>query len=189
MNGNSVEQVLTETRTRMRKSVDDLSRELATVRTGRASLHLFDPIRVDYYGTLTPINQLATLHVAEATMVTIQPWDPTQIENISRAILASNLGLNPSSDGRLIRVPIPPLTEERRKQLARHVRKVTEQHRTAVRNIRRSSNDRLKKLSRSKVISEDDEHRGYDKVQKITDDFIAQADDLGRLKESEVLEV
>ena len=189
MNRNSVQQVLTETRTRMRKAVDDLSRELATVRTGRASLHLFDPIKVDYYGTLTPINQLATLHVAEASMVTIQPWDPTQIESITRAILASDLGLNPSSDGRFIRVPIPPLTEERRRQLAKHVRKVTEQHRTAVRNIRRSSNDQLKKLSRSKAISEDDEHRGYDRVQKITDDFVAQADDLGRLKESEVLEV
>ncbi len=189
MNGNSVQQVLTETRPRMRKAVDDLSRELATVRTGRASLHLFDPIKVDYYGTLTPINQLATLHVAEASMVTIQPWDPTQIESITRAILASDLGLNPSSDGRLIRVPIPPLTEERRRQLAKHVRKVTEQHRTAVRNIRRSSNDQLKKLSRSKAISEDDEHRGYDRVQKITDDFVAQANDLGRLKESEVLEV
>ncbi len=189
MNGNSVQQVLTEIRTRMRKTVEDLSRELASVRTGRASLHLFDPIRVDYYGTPTPINQVATLHVAEASLVTIQPWDPTQIESIIRAILVSDLGLNPSSDGRLIRVPIPPLTEERRRQLAKHVRKVTEGHRTAVRNIRRSANDRLKKLSRSKAISEDDEHRGYDRVQKITDDFIAQADDLGRLKESEVLEV
>lgn len=189
MNGNSVQQVLTETRTRMRKTVEDLSRELASVRTGRASLHLFDPVKVDYYGTPTPINQLATLHVAEASLVTIQPWDPTQIESITRAILASNLGLNPASDGRLIRVPIPPLTEERRRQLARQVRKVTEQHRTAVRNIRRSSNDQLKKLSRGKTISEDEEHRGYDQVQKITDDFIAQADDLGRLKESEVMEV
>jgi ribosome recycling factor len=127
--------------------------------------------------------------VADASLITIQPWDPTQIDSIIRAILTSDLGLNPSTDGRIIRVPVPPLTEERRRQLAKHVGKVTEQHRTALRNIRRNANDLLKKMSRNKAISEDEEHRGYDQVQKTTDDFIGQADDLGRQKENEVLEV
>ena len=189
MKGDAVKEVVTATRTRMQKTVEDVIRELSTVRTGRASLHMFDQVMVDYYGTQTPINQVATIHVPEASLVTIQPWDPSQIGSLEKAILSSDLGLNPSNDGKIVRVPIPPLTEDRRQQLAKHVRKVIEEHRTAIRNIRRDSNELLKKLSLDGVVSKDDEHRGYDAVQKATDDFVKKAETLGQQKEAEILEV
>ena len=142
--------VISDARQRMHKTIEDLMRELTTIRTGRASVHILDQVQVDYYGTLTPLNQLATLHVPDPTLITVQPWDPSQIASLERAVRASDLGLNPSNDGQVIRIPIPPLTEERRKDLAKHVGKIAEQHKVAVRNIRRDANEQLKKLLKTK---------------------------------------
>lgn len=179
--------VISDARKRMQKTVEDLTQQLVSIRTGRASVHLFDNLVVDYYGTLTPINQLATLHAPEPNLITVQPWDVSQLGQIERSIMASDLGLNPNNDGKLIRIPIPPLTEERRKSLAKQVGKVAEEHRTAVRQIRRDANDHLKRLTKDKEISEDAEHRALDEVQKATDDFIAQVDALAKAKEDEIL--
>jgi len=179
--------IIDEAESRMGKTLEDLRRELATVRTGRASVHLLDNIQIDYYGTLTPINQMATLHAPEPNLITIQPWDVSQLAQIERAIMASDLGLNPNNDGKIIRVPIPPLTEERRRNLARQVGKIAEEHRTAVRQIRRDLNDKLKKLQKEKEISEDEEYRGHEEVQKVTDRFIGEIDKLAKNKEEEIL--
>lgn len=184
-----VEEIFSETTARMAKTLEDLSRELASIRTGRASLHLLDNIKVDYYGTLTPLNQLATLHVPEPTLITIQPWDSSQIQNIERAILTSPLGINPSNDGKIIRIPIPPLTQERRQELAKQVHKIAENHRTAIRQIRRDSNDMLKQLLKDKEISEDEEYRALDRIQKITDENVERVDRLSGQKEQEIMEV
>lgn len=184
-----IKEILSEAKQRMDKSIEDLSRELAPVRTGRASIHLLDNINVDYYGGLTPINQLATVHVSDPSLITVQPWDTSQMASIEKAILASGLGLNPSNDGKLIRIPIPPLTQERRVTLAKQVRKISEEHRAAVRNIRRDSNDRLKALLKEKELSEDMEHHGLDEVQKVTDSHIKQIDQLAASKEEEIAEV
>ena len=173
----------------MEKSVEDLRRELASIRTGRASLALFDNIQVDYYGVPTPINQVAGLAIPEPSMVTAQPYDASMIGAVEKAILASDLGLNPSNDGRMIRVPIPPLNEERRKELARHVHKVLEDHRTAVRNIRRDGNETMKKHLKNKELSEDDEHRALDEIQKLTDEFIAKLEEIAKGKEAEIMTV
>ena len=180
---------IVQTRQRMQKAVEDLRRELAGVRTGRASLSLFDNIVVDYYGAQTPINQVASLAVPEPSLITIQPYDIFMITAIEKSIQASDLGLNPGNDGRLIRVPIPPLNEERRRELAKHVHKVLEHHRTAVRNIRRDANDTMKKHLKNKEMSEDDEHRALNEIQKITDDFIAKLDAVAKTKEEEILTV
>jgi len=179
--------IIDEAESRMGKTLEDLRRELATVRTGRASVHLLDNIQIDYYGTLTSINQMATLHAPEPNLITIQPWDVSQLAQIERAIMASDLGLNPNNDGKIIRVPIPPLTEERRRNLARQVGKIAEEHRTAVRQIRRDLNDKLKKLQKEKEISEDEEYRGHEEVQKVTDRFIGEIDKLAKNKEEEIL--
>ncbi len=184
-----IKEVTRETRLRMGKTIDDLQRELATIRTGRASVHLLDGIQADYYGTVTPLNQMATLHVPDPQLITVQPWDPSQIGHIEKAIQASDLGITPSNDGKVIRLPIPPLTQERRRELARLVGKVAEEHRTAARNIRRDSNDQLKKSLREKAISEDEESWGLEEVQKVTDEFIGRINDLTALKEREILEV
>jgi ribosome recycling factor len=180
-------EVLADTRRRMQKTVEDLSQQLATIRTGRASVHLLDHLMVDYYGTPTPVNQLATLHAPEANLITVQPWDISQINQIEKAIMASDLGLNPSNDGKIVRIPIPQLTEERRRSLAKQVGKIAEDHRTAVRQIRRDANDRLKKLQKDKEISEDEEFRGLDEIQKATDEFIKDVDALAKAKEDEIL--
>jgi ribosome recycling factor len=174
---------------RMGKAVEDLRRELASIRTGRASLSLFDSIEVDYYGVPTPINQVATLSIPEPSLITLQPYDVSLIGGIEKAILASDLGLNPSNDGRLIRLPIPPLNEERRQQLARHVHKVLEDHRTAVRNIRRDGNDAMKKHLKNKEMSEDEERRALEEIQKLTDEYIAKLEEVARAKEEEILTV
>ncbi len=180
---------LANVKQRMEKAVEDLRRELASIRTGRASVSLFDNIQVDYYGTMTPINQVASLAVPEPTLVTVQPYDATMIATVEKAILASDLGLNPANDGRLIRIPIPPLNEERRKELAKHVHKVLEHHRTAVRNIRRDGNDVMKKHLKNKEMSEDDEHRALDEIQKLTDGYIGKLDEIAKKKEEEILTV
>jgi len=180
-------EVIVETKNRMSKTIEDLMKELASIRTGRASVHVLDHVTVDYYGTSTPISQLSTLHAPEPNLITIQPWDVSQIGQIEKAILTADLGLNPNSDGKIIRVPIPPLTEERRKVLARQVGKIAEEHRTAIRQIRRDANDQLKRMQKDKEISEDDEYRLFDEVQKVTDDFVGQRDEHAKAKEKEIL--
>jgi ribosome recycling factor len=184
-----IKETLAQTRTRMGKALEDFRHDLATVRTGRASASLFDNIKIDYYGTPTPLNQVATLGVPEPNLLTVQPWDPGLLTVIEKAIRSSDLGLNPMNDGKILRVPIPPLTEERRKELVKHLHKVMENHRTAIRNIRRDSNESLKKLLKEKTISEDDEKRGLDEVQKVTDDFMAKLDTQEKGKEKEILEM
>lgn len=184
-----IQQVVSDTKGRMEKTIEDLTRELVTIRTGRASVHLLDEVHVEYYGTMTPLSQMAQLHVPDPQMITVQPYDPSQISMIERAILASRLGLNPSNDGRIIRVPIPPLTHERRQELAKQVGRIAEEHRTAIRNIRRDSNDSLKKSLKDKEISEDEESWGLEEVQKVTDTFIEKVNDLTSRKEQEILEV
>ena len=185
----STKEEIADLKSRMTKAVEDLRRELANIRTGRASLSLFESIEVDYYGTATPINQLASMSVPESSLVTIQPYDGSLIGAIEKAILGSDLGLNPANDGRLIRIPIPPLNEERRQQLAKHVHRVLEEHRTAVRNIRRDGNDTMKKSLKNKEISEDEERRALEDIQKVTDDFIAQLEEIAKKKEEEILTV
>ena len=181
--------VISGARQRMDKTIEDLMRELTTIRTGRASVHLLDQVQVDYYGTLTPINQLATLHVPDPSLITVQPWDLSQIASLERAVRASDLGLNPSNDGQVIRIPIPALTEERRKDLAKHVGKIAEQHKVAVRNIRRDANEQLKKLLKNKEISEDDEARSLEETQSLTNQFTQKVETVAKQKEMEILEV
>ncbi len=173
----------------MEKSVSDLQHEMASIRTGRASLSLLDHIRVDYYGTPTPLNQVATLHVPEPAMITIQPWDVSQIGPIEKAIRISDLGLNPANDGKIIRLPIPPLTEERRKELVKRLHGVAEHHRVAVRNIRRDANEAVKKLLKDKKITEDEDKRALDEIQKMTGTYMDKIDQAARIKEKEILEI
>ncbi len=173
----------------MEKVLSDLQHDMAAVRTGRASVSLLDNVRTDYYGTPTPLNQLATLHVPEPSLITLQPWDVSQIGGIEKAIRAADLGLNPSNDGKLIRVPIPPLTEERRKDLAKKIHHIAEDHRVAMRNIRRDANENVKKLLKDKTISEDDDRRAHDEIQKLTDGAIAKLDAEAKAKEKEVMEL
>jgi ribosome recycling factor len=174
---------------RMEKVIADLQHEMAGIRTGRASVNIFDGLTVSYYGAPTPINHVATLHVPEASLITVQPYDVSQIGAIEKAIRASDLGLNPSNDGKTIRVPIPALTEERRREIVKHLNHVAEDHRVAVRNIRRDSNDQVKKLLKDKLISEDDDRRSHDEIQKMTDSYVARIDQLSKAKEKEIMQV
>ncbi|MGA6925625.1 MAG: ribosome recycling factor [Desulfosarcina sp.] len=183
-----IEETLQETKERMAKTIVDLENELKRVRTGRASLALLDGIRIDYYGTLTPLNQMASLSVPESRLIVIQPWDVSAIKEIEKAILKSDLGLTPSSDGKLIRISIPPLTEERRKELVKVVSKMCEEHKIAARNIRRDANELLKGFKKDGDISEDDAFKAQDRVQKVTDDHINRIDEIYRHKEKEILE-
>jgi ribosome recycling factor len=184
-----IKDIINDARKRMDSAVEDSRKKLATVRTGRASVSLLDNLTVDYYGTQMPLNQVATIHAPESTLLTVQPFDPTQLGNIEKAIRASELGLNPANDGKLIRVPIPPLTEERRKQMVKVVHEVAEEHRTAVRNIRRDANDHLKKMLKDKTISEDTEKDGLDQIQKLTDQHITRINEISENKEKEVMTV
>src|ERR1700730_8281154 len=172
----STKEIDAHAKSRMDKALADLQHDMAGGRTGRASVSLLDNVRADYYGTLTPLNQLATLHVPEPSLITVQPWDVSQIGVIEKAIRAADLGLNPSNDGKLIRVPIPALTEERRKDLVKKVHHIAEDHRVALRNIRRDSNEHIKKLLKDKLISEDEERRALDESQKLTDNYIQRLD-------------
>jgi ribosome recycling factor len=183
-----IESTLQETKERMAKTIDDLENELKRVRTGRASLSLLDGIRVDYYGTQTPLNQMASLSVPESRLIVIQPWDVSAIKEIEKAILKSDLGLTPSSDGKLIRISIPPLTEERRKELVKVVSKMCEEHKIAARNIRRDANELIKGFKKDGDIAEDDAFKAQDSIQKITDEFITKIDDIYKAKEKEILE-
>ena len=181
--------VIKETRPRMESAIDDFRRKLGTIRTGRAAVSLLDNVMVDYYGTMTPLSQMASVHAPEPQMLTVQPWDQTQIGPVEKAIRAADLGLNPSNDGKLVRIPIPPLTEERRKQLAKQVHDVAEDHRTAIRNVRRDGNDRLKKMLKDKLISEDAERDALEEIQKLTNTYISKIDELTKGKEQEIMSV
>jgi ribosome recycling factor len=177
------------TKAHMDKAVEVLRDELKTLRAGRASLGILDPVRVDYYGTPTPLNQVANLSVPDATLIVIQPWDQTLISAIEHAIQKANLGLNPMNDGKVIKLPVPSPTQERRKELVKVAHEYAERARTAVRNVRRDGNDELRKLEKDKAISEDDMHRGLDEVQKYTDEHIKLIGDLLGAKEKEIMEV
>ncbi len=183
-----LESIYEETKTSMSKSVAALKKELKRVRTGRASLAILDGIKVDYYGTPTPLNQMATLAVPESRLITIQPWDVSVIKDIEKAILKSDLGLTPSSDGKIIRIAIPPLTEERRKELVKVIHKICEEYKVSIRNVRRDSNELLKSMKKDGEISEDEAFKSQDQVQKITDEHITLVDECYKEKEKEILE-
>ncbi len=182
-----LDEVLKETREHMDKTIDALKKELAKVRTGRANLAMLDGITVDYYGTPTPLNQVASLQVADATLITIKPWDKSMLQPIEKAIIQANIGLTPSSDGELIRLPVPALTEERRKEIVKKVKQMGEEYKIKIRAIRRSANDDIKELEKEKEISEDDMKRGLDKVQELTDDHVKKVDELIKDKEKEIM--
>lgn len=184
-----LEEVYEEVEHKMERSIEALRKELSRIRTGRASLALLDGIALDYYGTPTPLNQMATLAVPESRLITIQPWDKTQMGAIEKAIQRSDLGLTPTNDGTLIRLSIPALTADRRKDLVKQVKKVGEESKIALRNVRREGNENLKSFEKEKMVSEDDARRGQEQVQKITDRFIANVDEILEIKEHEVLEV
>ncbi len=186
---NSIKEVEAALKTRMEKALSDLQHDMAAIRTGRASLGILDHIRVDYYGTPTPLNQIANLHVPEPALITIQPWDVSQIGPIERAIRTSDLGLNPANDGKIIRLPIPPLTEERRKELVKRLHAAAEHHRVAVRNIRRDGNEACKRLLKDKKITEDDDKRAHDEIQKLTDGYMDKIDQASKTKEKEIMEI
>ncbi len=183
-----IDEIYEDTRVSMGKTITSLQNDFKRVRTGRASVALLDGIRVDYYGTQTPLNQMATLAAPESRLLTIQPWDTSVIKDIEKALLKSDLGLTPSSDGKIIRISIPPLTEERRKDLVKQINKMSEEHKIALRNIRRDSNDLLKAMKKDGDISEDDAFKAQDEVQKITDDHIQRVDEVTKEKEKEILE-
>jgi ribosome recycling factor len=180
---------LAQAKTRMEKAVEDFRKELSTVRTGRANVTVLDHVRVDYHGTPMPLNQLGTLSVPDATMIIISPWDPGAVPLIDKAIRGSDLGLNPTNDGKVVRVPIPPLTEDRRKDLVKHIHKILENHRTAVRNIRRDVKEAVEKLEKEKKISEDERKRSLDELEKLTQSETKKIEDLSGSKEKEVLEM
>jgi ribosome recycling factor len=185
----TVKDIESNTRSRMEKVLADLQHVMAGIRTGRATVSLLDGIRVDYFGTPTPLSQVASLHVPEPSMITAQPWDSSLIGPIDKAIRASDLGLNPQNDGKIIRIPIPPLTQERRKDLVKHLHNIAEDHRVAVRNIRRDANEAVKKLLKDKTISEDEERRAHDEIQKMTDGQMTKLDAAAKTKEKEILEI
>jgi len=186
---NSVKEVEVSVRNRMEKAVADFQSAMTSIRTGRASMGLLDLVRVDYYGTPTPLNQLANLHIPEPSLITVQPWDVSQIGAIEKAIRSSDLGLNPSNDGKVIRVPIPPLTEERRKEMVKRLHSMAEDHRIAIRNVRRDGNESVKKLLKDKKITEDEDRRAHDDIQKQTDTYMQKLDQSAKAKEKEILEI
>lgn len=181
--------VINETKPKMDAVVEDFKRKLTNVRTGRATVGLLDAVMVDYYGTPTPLSQMASVAVPEPQMLTVQPWDSTQMAAVEKAITAANLGLNPSNDGKIIRLSVPALNEERRKQFAKQIHEIAEEHRIAVRNVRHASNDAIKKMSKDKIISEDEERSGLEDVQKLTNTFIGKIDELAKNKETEIMSV
>lgn len=176
-------------KTRMERAVEDFRKEMASQRTGRASVHMLDSVTVDAYGSQMPLNQLANVSAPEPQLITVQPWDVSQIGAIEKAIRSADLGLNPMNDGKLVRVPVPALTEDRRKDMVKHLNKVLEEHRTAVRNIRRDGNDAIKKAMKDKKITEDEERGAMENIQKLTDDEIKKMEEMAKAKEKEVLQV
>src|ERR1700757_3662807 len=185
----SSKEAMAQARTRMEKAVEDFRKELAGVRTGRANVSLLDHIRVDYHGTSMPVNQLGALSVPEPMSIVISPWDPGAVPLIDKAIRTSDLGLNPTNDGKIVRVPIPPLTEDRRKEFVKHLHKVLENHRTAVRNIRRDIKEAVDKLEKDKKISQDEQKRSLEELDKLTHSETKKIEDLSAMKEKEVMEI
>jgi len=183
-----VKDVLKALEARMKVSADHFRKELSKVRTGRANLSLFEDIKVEYYGTLTPVNQLASLGIPDPTLITVQPWDPTLLEPIDKAIRAADLGFNPLNDGKTIKVPIPPLDDERRREMAKKIKKMLEDEKTALRNMRRESKEQIEQLEKDKKISEDDKFNGLEMLQKVTDDYSKKIDEIAAAKEKEILE-
>lgn len=184
-----LKEIRVQLKTRMDKAVDDFRKAMAGVRTGRANVHMLDNVNVDYYGSQMPLNQVAQVHAPEAQLITVQPFDPSQLGAIEKAIRAGDMGLNPMNDGKLIRVPVPALTQERRQDMVKHLHRVLEEHRTAVRNIRRDGNDAIKRALKDKKITEDEEKRSLDEIQKLTDGEIKQMEEMSKGKEKEVLEL
>ena len=176
-------------KTRMDKAVEDFRKAMAATRTGRASVHMLDGVNVEAYGAQMPLNQVAQVHAPEAQLLTVQPFDPSQLAAIEKAIRSGDLGLNPMNDGKMIRVPVPPLTQERRQDMVKHLHRILEEHRTAIRNIRRDGNDAIKKALKDKKISEDEEKRSLDEIQKLTDGEIKKMEEMSKAKEKEVLEL
>ncbi|MCU0602574.1 MAG: ribosome recycling factor [Desulfobacterales bacterium] len=183
-----IDSIYQDSKENMVKAIAALKKDLKRVRTGRASLSLLDGVKVDYYGTLTPVSQLATLAVPESRLITIQPWDTTVIKEIEKAILKSDLGLTPSNDGKIVRIAIPPLTEQRRKELVKVVHKICEEYKVSVRNLRRDANEMIKELKKESRISEDDAFKSQEKIQKMTDEHIKLVDECYKEKEKEILE-
>jgi ribosome recycling factor len=185
----NTKEVEASAKTRMEKVLADFQHDMTTIRTGRASVNMLEPVQIEAYGSMMPINHVATLHVPEPAMITVQPFDVSQIGAIDKAIRNAGLGLNPSNDGKIIRIPIPPLNEERRKELAKKLHGIAEDHRVAMRNVRRDSNEAVKKLLKDKLISEDDDRRAHDEIQKLTDGNMAKLEALSKAKEKDILEV
>lgn len=183
-----VREILKELEKRMKLSLEHFRKDLSKLRTGRANINLFEDIKVDYYGTLTPINQLATLGVPDPTLVTIQPWDPSLLETIDKAIRSADLGLNPINDGKTLKVPIPPLDEERRREMAKRIRRMLEDEKTALRNMRRESKEQIERLEEDKKITEDDKFSGLEQLQKIMDEYTRKIEEIAAAKEKEILE-
>jgi ribosome recycling factor len=183
-----VKDVLRELEKKMKTSIDHFRKELSKLRTGRANINIFEDIKVMYYGTPTPINQVATIGVPDPTLITVQPWDPTLMESVEKAIRSSDFGFNPINDGRVIKVPIPPLDEERRQELARKVSKMVEEEKTALRNMRRESKEYIEKLEKDKKITEDDKFQGLEKLQELLDQYIKQIEEMAAAKEKEILQ-
>ena len=184
-----VKDVLRELEKDMKASVEHFRKDLSKLRTGRANLSLFEDIKVDYYGSLTPVNQMATLAVPDPTLITVQPWDPSLLETIDKAIRSADLGLNPINDGKMLKIPIPPLDEERRKEMAKRIKKMLEDEKTVLRNMRRDSKEMIEGLEEEKEITEDDKFWGYDKLKEVTDEYTKKIEDLAAAKEKEILEI
>ncbi|KMQ51634.1 Ribosome recycling factor [Chitinispirillum alkaliphilum] len=184
-----IDSISNETTQRMQKTLESLKKEFSRVRTGRATPALLEGVTVDYYGSPAPISQVANISIPEARMIFIQPWEKNMLQAIEKAIMSSDLGLNPQNDGNMVRLPIPPLSEDRRKDLYKNCKKIAEDNKVAIRNIRRDSNEKLKKAEKDKQITQDDVKKGMDDIQKLTDKFIKQVDDVLALKENEIMEV
>jgi ribosome recycling factor len=188
-NNPALKDIQQQLKTRMEKAVDDFRANLASTRTGRASVHMLDQVKVPYYGSDMPLNQVAQVTAPDANMIVIQPWDASILGDIEKALRASDLGFNPQNDGKIVRIPVPPMTEERRREVVKHLNKTLEDHKTAVRNIRRDGNDLIKKAAKEKKISEDEEKRSLEEIQKLTDDEIRRMEEMCRNKEREVLQI
>ncbi len=184
-----VKDILKDLEKDMKVSVEHFRKDLSKLRTGRASISIFEDIKVDYYGSLTPVNQVATLGVPEPTLITIQPWDLSMLETIDKAIRAADMGLNPINDGKVLKVPIPPLDEERRKEIVKHIKKTMEDEKTVLRNMRRDAKEMIEELEKEKEITEDDKFWGYDKLKEITDEYSGKIEEILRAKEKEILEI
>ncbi|MBV9479460.1 MAG: ribosome recycling factor [Acidobacteria bacterium] len=184
-----LKEIYLQLKTRMERAVEDFRKAMSAIRTGRANVHMLDSVSVDYYGSQMPLNQIAQVHAPEAQLITVQPFDPSSLATMEKAIRSAELGLNPMNDGKIIRVPVPPLTEERRRDMIKHLHKILEEHRTAVRNIRRDGNDAIRKASKDKKITEDEEKRALEEIQRLTDDEIKKMEEMSKGKEKEVLEI